>query len=341
METIQRFSLAHIWNDSLITEDRPQTSRDYLWASGLFRPPVDLWLELRGVPFTNKPNSRARRKFFAGNLTENFVQTVMMLAGVITEQQEEIWTRFDIHVKGKGDFILAGKFNFEGIEEKIKHLSMPQAMEQVCLNIATRMKTIYGGVEFEPCVLEIKSVAERTMTKIEKNERPIDSHIYQTAHYKIGRNLNDALVVVICRDDLRMFEYHITDRDEANYINHINRLAVLVKSDQQPEVEKEIIFDESLGKFSKNLQIEYSNYLTLLYPQYDRPDQYSDSVKPKVARWNRLLARLKTIEKKEPFKTGKEIKLTPKNIDVILEMKRENFDAYSLAKVAEVVEDEE
>ena len=101
-----------------------------------------------------------------------------------------------------------------------------------------------------------------------------------------------------------------------------------------------------MGKFSKNLDIEYSNFLTLLYG-YPRPDAYADEMKPIVARWNRILPRIKMVQegkrgkptKKEP--EGKLMTLTDSNLSAIEEMKSHGFNPYELAKVADVEEEEE
>lgn len=338
-------SLRDIWNESLIRSDRDPVAREYLWASQLSHAPIDTWLALRGTPHSNVPNERSKRKFMSGSFHEHMVSMAMMRAGVMTEKQDEVWTHYDIDVKGRGDFVLTGKFDFDQAVIDIKRMLLPREMEEMFLKICDRMREMYDGYEIEPSVFEIKSVAEMTMTRIEKIGKPLESHILQTCHYKIGRNLNDGVVAVLCRDDLRLFEYHVTKRDEQRYVEKVNELAAMVRDEKQPEPEKEIVFDSIMGKFSKNLQIEYSNFLTMLYT-YERPDVYSDKVKPVVARWNRTLARIKKIEtgeKTKPskkFPEGQAIKLTPKNIECIDEMKLAGWEAFQLAKVADVNEEE-
>lgn len=347
LEEKKIISLRDIWNESLIRTDREPVAREYLWASQLSHAPIDIWLALRGTPHSNVPNERSKRKFMSGSFHEHMVSMAMMRAGVMTERQDEVWTNFDIAVKGRGDFVLTGKFNFDQAVGDIKRMMLPKEMEEMFLKICSKMREVYDGCEIEPSVFEIKSVAEMTMTRIEKIGKPLESHILQTCHYKIGRQLNDGVVAVLCRDDLRLFEYHVTKADEKRYVERVNELAAIVKSNKQPPLEEQIIFDEVMGKFSKNLKIEYSNFLTLMFPQYERPDMYSDAVKPMVAKWNRVLARLKKVEvgeKTKPskkFPDGKLIELTPKNIEAIEEMKQHGWDAKALAKVADVSEDEE
>lgn len=346
METLQRINLADVWNESIVRTDREPVSRDYLWASQLLKPEVDIWLSLRGTPPTNSPNERSRRKFTAGNLFEHFVSMIMMRSGVMSEKQDEVWTDFDIRVKGKGDFILTGKFDFEQAIFDIIAMRLPSSIEEMFMKVCDKMKERFEGMEIEPTVFEIKSVAERTMTKIEKNNKPLESHILQTCHYKIGRGLEDGVVAVICRDDLRLFEYHVTKEDEQRYIERVNYLAKVVKQEERPPLAPKIIFDNVLCKFSKNLDVEYSSFLTLLYG-YERPDIYSDEMKPIVSRWNRVLPRIRAVQdgkKGKPtkqFPDGKPVTLTENNLSAIEEMKLHNFDAYSLAKIADITEEEE
>lgn len=335
-----KISISQIWNESIIGSDREQTSRDYLWASQLMKPTVDLWLHLRGTQHSNAPNERSRRKFQSGNFFEHMVSMMLIRSGVMTEKQEEIWTEYDIRVKGKGDFVLSGKFDFDKAIQDIKSMLLPSDMERMYLQMSEAMRNKYEGVEFNPCAIEVKSVAERTMTKIEKQNKPLESHIMQTCHYKIGRGLGDGVVLVLCRDDLRMFEYFVTEDDEKRYVERVNYLAGVLKSDTQPAIENEIIFDNVMGKFSKNLGIEYSSFLTMLYG-YEKPMDYSDAVKGKVARWNRLLARLKQIESGVLTKTGKATVLTDKNKMAVDEMSQNGFNAYELVKVADITEEEE
>ena len=341
----QRVELATLWNESLIREEREPRTRDYLWCSQLLKPPVDIWLQMKGTKPSNEPNERSKRKFMAGNFFEHLVSMVMMRSGVMMEKQDEVWTEFAMKVKGKGDFVLTGHFDFDKAIADIKNMCLPSSMEEMFLKICEKMKDKFEGAEIEPTVFEIKTVAERTMSRIEKNGKPLESHILQTCHYKIGRGLNDGVVAVLCRDDLRLFEYHVTAEDEKRYVERVKYLSSVISQTERPPLAEKIIFDEILCKFSKNLDVEYSSYLTLLYG-YERPDIFADEMKPIVGRWNRVLPRIRLhLEgkrgkptKKEP--EGKPI-LTEKNLAVIEEIKAHGFNAYELAKIAEVSDEEE
>lgn len=349
METLTpliRIQLSDIWNESIVREEREPKERDYLWASQLMKPPVDIWLQMRGEKPSNEPNERSKRKFQAGNFFEHMVAMVMMRSGVMMEKQDYVTTEFAMKVIGRGDFILSGVFDFEKAYQDIVNMQLPLSMQEMFLKICTKMQLRFNDLEFEPTVFEIKTVAERTMSKIEKAEKPLKSHIMQTCHYKIGRGLNDGVVVVLCRDDLRLFEYHVTPQDEQDYIDRVKEIAEIVKQTERPALAEKIVFDEILLKFSKNLDVEYSSYLTLLYG-YPRPGVFADEMKPIIARWNRVLPRIRAVQegkrgkptKKEP--EGKLATLTEKNLEAISEMKNHGFNAYQLAKIAVIEDDEE
>jgi len=98
-------------------------------------------------------------------------------------------------------------------------------------------------------------------------------------------------------------------------------------TDTRPPLEPLIMFED--GKFKKNLGIEYSNYLTMLYG-FDTPRDYSDAVKSKVARWSRVISRY-----------IKGDKITAKNEEVKAEIIREGYDWDYLMIAAQPVEEEE
>ena len=101
---------------------------------------------------------------------------------------------------------------------------------------------------------------------------------------------------------------------EDEYKAAIENISGYVKSDTLPPKEKEIVFDEDIGKFATNFNIAYSGYLTMLYG-YKEPMEYDDKFRPIVGKWNRTLARAKS---------GKE--LTAKNKEMIEEINNSGFN---------------
>ena len=146
-----------------------------------------------------------------------------------------------------------------------------------------------------------------------------------------------------------------------------------------PPLESYVVWDEDLGKFARNWGVEYSSYLTMLYGFLTQLE-FEELVNPKVGRWNRVLTRMKKAQARKDWLTahgtdesgvqfekleGKRVKsqhvlfqgekvavpeefmsgyeMTAKNIEVILEIRKEGFKVEELlAKFAgEEVEEEE
>jgi hypothetical protein len=74
-----------------------------------------------------------------------------------------------------------------------------------------------------------------------------------------------------------------------------------------------VSFDETFGKFSKNLYVEYSPYLS--HYGFETPDDYRMNVSY-IDGWNRVLNRYVLAETGQTTKTGKPIAITPKNKEV-------------------------
>lgn len=124
----------------------------------------------------------------------------------------------------------------------------------------------------------------------------------------------------ICRDDCRLLEVPVLNpsANVEEYKAEIERITVAMNSDTPPAIEKLIIFDEDAGKFSKNWGVEYSSYLTKLYG-FERPDLYVEAVKPAVARFNRVMGRVKRNDK-----------MTKLNLEALAEMKSWGYDPDAL-----------
>lgn len=314
MEINQNWGFAQVWNESLEQVLKKELkSRDYLWASELGKSPIDIWLKLKGLPYSNEPNARSLRKFEAGNFFEWVVSIVLKRAGILKESQR--WSSHQypglLKVTGKVDFIAGGKVDVQLFEQEMHAIGLPEvflgAGDRVIRYLAEKYPE---GLEEMP--LEIKSVSAFMFDAMQKNGRSSRNHRLQTFHYLISENRPKANLVYICRDDLRLMEFPILNPSpiENEYRQEIEKLSKYVLSDVEPPKEREILFDEDLGKFVKNWTIEYSNYLTKLYG-YKEPIMYSEKVKPIVGRWNRVLARIKSAQK-----------MTPKNQEAITEIEK-------------------
>ena len=125
---------------------------------------------------------------------------------------------------------------------------------------------------------------------------------------------------------------------ENQYNKVLSDLRGYLDADQQPPKENLIIWE---GKFNKNLDVEYSNYLTLLYG-FETPEAYRNSVSGKIASWNRVLKRLKDVKEGKTTPSGKPITLTDKNKKALDELRSEGYDPdYLVQSMMDIAEDEE
>jgi len=316
------WSLAQMWNKALEqSEERPIEKRDRIYASELGRSDVDIFLKMNGEKYTNPPNERSYRKFHAGDLYEWFVLLVLKKCGILVNKQLPVKTTLEncVEVSGRLDFIAGGVPDYDKgqqkIDELIAELEMPPLFYQVTKNFIEILKKEYPeGLDEK--VLEVKSTAVFGFEKVEKTNKPLAGHDLQNFHYAHGLQKEGALCY-ISRDDLRMFEIPILPNDQkllGRYEEKVKRVSGFYKENQMPEPEPVIIFDENMGRFSKNFNVEYSPYLTKLYG-IERPDVYDEMYSPMIERWNRVLGRIKE---------GKE--MTANNLEALKELEAQGFD---------------
>lgn len=326
--------LGDTWNNALQTENRPAFKRNYVWASELGQPFIDRWLRMNGTEYSNPPNERSKRKFFAGDIWEYIVWSVFNLAGLVKSRQDEVWVKDGaIPVKGKLDFYIGGKPD----KNKIALPELPASMLEFFQRIIDKI----DEKEVADCINEVKSLSSFAFERVLKKGL-LPTHGLQAFHYSHGTGL-PAIVSYVCREDARLKEFEVNgDLKQAYYLD-LEMMAMYLKSSERPPKEPLITYD---GKFSKNLRVEYSNYLTLVYG-FKEPEDYRDEVDGKISRWNRVLARMKDIKdgkrlkptKKEP--DGKLMELTDNNRAAITEMLFEGWKAEELVNDFEAkIEDE-
>ena len=292
----ETWGLSEVWNKSLEEqEQRPLSFRDHLWASELGKAPVDLWLKLRAVPPTNPPNPRSLRKFEAGNVFEWIVSLILKRAGILKESQR--WSSYQypglMKVTGKADFIAGGKPDIRMFEEEVSRMSLPNVFVRAGEKILNYIDQNFpDGLEEMP--LEIKSVSAFAFEAMEKKNRSNRVHRLQAYHYLKSENRPRANIVYISRDDLRILEFPVllNSETEKEYHDTIEALTKSNALDQMPPVEKKIVFEEDYGKFARNFNVGYSNYLTMLYG-YSNQMEFEEQINPIVSQWNRVLGRLK------------------------------------------------
>ena len=311
--------ISEAWNAGFIdVEQRPFVARDYLYASELGGAPIDIFLRLKATPVTNPPNDRAKRKMGAGVDFEYQVMRVLKRAGILKETQKRGEHQYDgmLRVSGKGDFIIGGKVDTEAAMAYINNNEdlSPNFKKGAGSVIKYLSEKYPDGIQEMP--IELKSIAEFGMSMMEETKAPIKRHKLQHFHYLKTGNYPKGLLVYICRDDYRMMEFMLFNEEkiESEYKATIETISKYVLSDTMPPKEKFVTFDEVEGRFSKNLNVEYSGYLTMLY-EFKEPREYGEVYSKKAGNYNRVMKRLKD-----------GAKMTDKNNIVLEEIRADGYE---------------
>jgi len=319
------WSFDTIWNKSLEEpQNRETIARDYLWASELGKPYLDVYMRMNGVEPTNPPNPRSLRKFEAGNLWESIVEVILTRAGIMQASQERVEYTFEgmLRVSGKIDFIAGGKIDQAQSLEYVSQLSLPENTLKAIDRIIDYLATNYPN-GLEKRALEVKSVSSHMMNAIEKTERALKIHRLQAYHYTKHPDIDRADIVYICRDDCRMKSIPVLGEHpaiEAEYRDWIETMSGYYLRKEEPPKASPITFDEDQGKFALERAIGWSPYLTLCYGFQDQME-FEDKYGKIPASWNRVLTRIKSGQS-----------MTANNLEKIEEMKQWGFDAYTLAE---------
>lgn len=312
--------MADVWNASLEDQEQRQNSpREKLWASELGGSTIDLYLKLKGTEQSNPPNARSLRKFEAGNIFEWIVSLVLKRAGILVESQKWAQYKYDglLPVSGKADFIAGSAPDFGEGEKFIQFLQraeVPDVFLRCFERVLKHIEKKYPkGLENMP--LEVKSVSSFAMDLVEKTKQPTKRHRMQLFHYLKSMGYDRGILVYICRDDLRMMEFEILRSSpdvEKEYHDKVAEVSKYYYANEMPPKEKLILFED--GKFTKNFNISWSGYMTMLYG-FKEPRDYDEPYGKMATSWNRVLKRLKD---------GK--KVTAKNEEIIKEMKAAGYD---------------
>ena len=323
------WSLQQVWNGSL-QEDYTLQPRDYLWASELGKPLVDLWYKLRAEPYSNPPNDRSKRKFEAGDIWEWVIQLILQRVGVLQDMQERCEWQYNglMKVTGKADFKAGGMPDWDSAKAEVEKLLLPESFTRRAFALVEYLQTTFPDGLREKN-LEIKSVSSFVYEALERTGRAMGIHRLQAFHYaKCTQRQTD--IIYVCRDDCRMLQIPIYPDSviiEDEYRDYIEKATEALQSDTPPELEKMIKFDEDMCKFSKNNQVAWSGYLTRLYG-IESQKEFDDTYTSMATRWNSVLTRVKK---------GKS--MTAKNEQALQEIREAGFDVDTI--VAKLTPEEE
>jgi hypothetical protein len=325
------WNLTDAWNAAAIKENKPLKPRDYIFGSEIFGSKIDRWLKMRAVEYTNPPNDRSLRKFFAGNCWEYIVKQVLLICGLYHAEEIKVDAtpyKDMLSVHGRLDFLCGGYVDKEEALAKLKDHHLPEILH----GLAEKVIDAFAGHSLEKKILEIKSVSMFTFEYLEKRKKPLDYHVGQAYHYQRNTDYN-AEIAYISKDTMLMHQFGLdAEIAEAAYKQDIVQMSYYYMKGIQPPLEPLSGFDASVGRFSKNLKVEYSPYLSMLYG-YKNPDEYRRAVEPQVKRWNNVLSRYAKIERGDLTPTGKPMKLSPQNIEVRQEIIKSGYDFNELLQI--------
>ncbi|MCR4330935.1 MAG: hypothetical protein NUV49_03600 [Patescibacteria group bacterium] len=319
------WGVAAQWNKSMSKiERREPKERNYLWATDMSKSHVDTFLDMKATKPSNPPNARALRKFEAGDVFEWIVKLILMRAGILKHAQIRCEYQYKglLKMTGRIDYIAGGKPDLKKVKADLETMDLPDVFKRGALAIVSQIKRQYPkGLPEMP--FEVKSISSFIADSMERKNRSIKHHREQIFHYLKSSRYDTGMLIYLCRDDLRMFEYpvYLADKTiEKDYKKYIKTMTDYYKRDEQPPLEDMIVFDEDAGKFSKNFKVEYSKYLKKLYGLKE-PRNFSEIATPKVMRWNRVLSRVKNGDK-----------MTDKNNEALAEMKSDGFNVKKIIR---------
>lgn len=327
--------------------ERPMIKRDYLWASELGMDAYSRYLRMWAHPMSNPPTLRSRRKFIMGHIVEWIVGLILTMCGILRSKQlkGEVQLPGLLRVSGKMDFVAGGEgIDWVKAKEEVNRIrllfaismdDMPPIIKHSVDYILARMETMFTRVPLKEYIMEIKSISAFLMKLMQESNQPRPRHTLQPLHYLLAnKDIPEAQLLYVSKDDALLKSF---------YISPTKQLCKLYKDDVQmmtnyynnsgknymknlPPLEPEMLFEEDSFTFQKNMNVQYSNYLTLGwgYKDYDEFENRWAKVK---SSWNRVFKRHvlegTTVERTVKGKTTSSVlKLTPANIEIIKEAQK-------------------
>lgn len=305
--------MGQVWNEALENGTRREmTPRNHMWASEMGGAYIDRFLKMKGVTPTNPPNARSLRKFEAGNMMEWVVGMILKRAGIYKTTQDHLSFQYPglLEVTGRLDFMAGGMVDWERAKAEVFQLELPEFFSRATTKIIEYLSTTYPQ-GLDNIVIEVKSCSAYMFENYERTGAN-KHHQLQAFHYLKAKNMPEAHIVYISRDDLRMLEFGVFNPSglEEEYKKDIQIMTEIMTTDKQPELEPIVSYQEETGKFSRNWKVAYSGYLTMLYG-YENQMAYENVWAGKVSAMNRVMARCVS-----------GAKMTAKNLEIIEEAKK-------------------
>jgi len=289
---------------------------------------------------TDPPNTRSLGKFLAGRMWEKAVKNVLKACGVYHRDEVKCNSSpysdtLDVH--GRCDFI-CGSFETEFAQYQLD--AIKDFIDEDLYHKGCKIIQKLGGKPLKTKGIELKSCSSYVYDRVVATKRPIPIHAQQGNYYQ--RFLKIPFdVSYISKDDSFMVDAQIDSEVMEPLLRaDLEKITYFIVKGIVPPEEPTMTFNSMTGNFEKNIQIEYSPYISMR--GYKSPYEFRQSVEPLTKRWNNALSRYAKVEKGGLTPTGREMKLSPQNKDVRQEIINSGYDFNELLRVKmELLDNEE
>lgn len=294
--------------------ERALRARNTIWPSELGYDFASRFLAMHGHKPTNPANDRSRGKFFMGQMIEAVYGMLLKCAGLLREEQLrcEITLPGMLTVSGKCDFLAGGEgIDWDKAEHEIKQLldffapvinSLPPTMAYAMQHAFPHFKRMFTALPPNMYKIEVKSVGQTVMDLIENLNQPRHHNWLQGGHYQLSepKKIHGTYIYYICRDDARDKEF-IVKSDERLKKAYYDDVATMTHYYNEsigkdylkciPPLAPEVHFLEGSWRFEKNMNVQYSKYLSFLYP-YKNFEEYKERWSKSLSSFNRVFKRV-------------------------------------------------
>ena len=312
MENTQKeasWSIQESWNRSLTVakKDRRIQPRDFLYASEVGRPYLDVYWSMQGIEPTNVQSDTARRKMEAGNFYEAVVGWVFQRVGILKETQAKarlIDNPDYLNVYGRIDIIAGHDGNWDKTKKemdeyfnKLIELEFDFPFFGVVKKIST--ETINYLSEKYPAGLEDKLYEVKSINSMAfwKNDEPIGTpyphHINQFTFYQYYHQIKNGSFLYLDRDTMSISELPNIIKDEVVKDIHdwLKKMTYYYRNNIEPPKPQLIIWDIKEQKYQFNWEVNWSAYKDKILEGVN-VDKINEEIKEK----NKMLRRDKMIK---------------------------------------------
>mgnify|MGYP003441666442 FL=1 len=299
---------------TLQVPERPLKARSTIWPSELGYDFASRFLAMHGHPPTNPANERSRGKFFMGQMIEAIYGMLLKAAGLMREEQIrcEITLPGMLTVSGKCDFLAGGEgIDWDKAEHEVRQLlsyfapvinTLPPTMAYAMTNAFQHYKRMFLVAPPNMYKIEIKSVGQTVMDLIDNLNKPRYHNWLQGGHYQLSepKKIQGTYIYYICRDDARDREFIVQSDKELKqaYYNDVSTMTGYYNESIGknylkciPPLAPEVHFVEGSYRFEKNVNVQYSKFLTMLYG-YKNFEAYKDKWAKPISAYNRVFKRV-------------------------------------------------